>query len=386
MAYFEVSSFAWVLIGAALFFNVVFTSLYYMIATMLSSPTQTALAKENIGQLIASGFIIIAFIIFANGLLPPLMGSIVCYGSPTDCASVDHIKVAHYSLNLLETTIMNMYSKLYLFEVVVAILSSISMTFGVFRVFLFVFSIHISPFIALTLIANVQVIVVEAIGYMWGMTTAKLIILEMVQYAIPTVFLPLGLFLRAIPWLRGTGSTILALCFSMYFIFPLAVTFSNYIIFDLFKATPTYINFDNPSPMTQICGDAGNINVKDLTDELNEMENEAAAMAKPQTTFLGKIWSIIKAVASAVASIFMLLIKLVALLFKGGSPLGFLNPFSYLKTYYYYLILEMSLAAQFLVTVLISTILEFILIVTAHRSISAAIGGETEMFGLSKII
>ncbi len=383
---FDMPSIAWTLIGVALFFNTAFTALYYILSHVLNAPTQMALAKENVIQLFFSGFIIF-FFIASQGIVATLVNGLICLGESAACnVNVDHLKTSYYALELLKTNLINLYSKLYLFEVIVAVMSSMSMTAGVFRIFLFVVSVHISPFIGLTLIANVQVTIVESIGYALGLVIAKESILEMVSYAIPVVFLPLGLFFRSLPWLRSTGSTILALCFTLYFVLPLALIFTNYIIFDIYEASSMFIHFDDPSSLAKICGDGSGIDGDKIQQIFLEKEKNLDNSAPSEPSIWSKIGDILTFIKDAIVAVFHLIWDLVSLLFNGGGLLGLLNPMSYFKAYYYYLIQEILVVSQFLVLVIITTVLEFILIVTAHRSISAVIGGETEVFGLSKIV
>ncbi|MDD5022823.1 MAG: hypothetical protein PHU63_01515 [Candidatus ainarchaeum sp.] len=382
---FSIDSNALALIGAALFLNVLITALYYMGSRALSSPSLIAASKEHITQLFFSGFIIFIFLA-SNGILSSLTGGIICYGTSIDCSNIDHIKVAMYALDNLMNTFVNLYSKLYLFEVIIAVMSSTSFTLGIFRIFLFVFSIHISPFVALTMIANVQVTLVEAVGYSVGLILAKKLVLEMILYAVPTIFLPMGLFFRALPQLRVTGSTILALCFTLFFIFPIALIFTNYVIYDFYEATSVYITFDTPTPISEICNEDDVLSIDmDHIQENFEVGEDAIASAEDPNIFY-KIGAIIWGVVEGLASIISLIWDLIKLIVQGGNILSLLNPLAYLKAYYYYMIIELLAASQFLVIILTTTILEFVIVVTAHRSVSAVIGGETEIFGLSKIV
>lgn len=376
------------LAGVALLFHTVLASLYYMFSKILNSTTQIAVSKELVAQLFFSVFLLLAFMSL-DSIVPTLVGGLVCFDEPSaDCSSLSHIRLAYFALEMLLVNFESLYIKFYTFEMLVAILSSISMTLGVFRVFLFVFSFHISPFVALVMIANVQVIIVESIGYSLGILYAKELILEMVTYAVPFVFFPLGLFFRSLPQLRTTGSTILALCFTMFFVFPLSLILTNYIVFDLYKPTSIYINFDDPDPVAQVCSEGtSGVDLDHLVDEFGSIESDIDSIPVEQDEgIFTKIINLVVAMFEGLWGLATLLWTLLTVMYKGGGLTSFLNPVAYLRAYYYYLIMELLVAAQFLVTIITTTILEFIIIVTAHRSISSAIGGETEIFGLSKII
>ena len=49
------------------------------------------------------------------------------------------------------------------------------------------------------------------------------------------MLLPLGLVMRAFPFFRATGSSIIALSFALYFVLPFAIILSNYLIFDIYQ-------------------------------------------------------------------------------------------------------------------------------------------------------
>ncbi|MFA5049673.1 MAG: hypothetical protein WC501_01565 [Candidatus Micrarchaeia archaeon] len=392
---FAPESAVWGLIAVALLFNVALTSLLYIIAQALQIPSLNAQAKENLFQLIFSVFLIAIFIGSAVVLNQFFLG-IVCYDAPAgacmDLDSTTPIEVGMYGLDILQKSLTTLYFKMYLFESTVAIISSMSFTLGVFHVFLFVFSVHISPFIALTMIANAQVIIVEGFGYLIGITFAKKEILRSMAYYVPFFLVPFGLFLRAIPFLRTTGSTIIALCFTMYFIFPVAIIFTNYVIYDFYKSTPAYVSFENPSPLSNLCEDSGTVDIEDMVAEIREGEKAIDENYSSEQGYgaIRSLWNnfvgALSVALSLVGNFFGMIWNLVKLLYYGESWATIFAPIGILRSFYFYMVLELIAASQFLVLVTISTILEFIIIVTAHRSISATIGGETEIFGLSKIV
>ena len=64
---------------------------------------------------------------------------------------------------------------------------------------------------------------------------AKQFILDFAKYSIPILLLPLGIALRAIPFFRTTGSSLIAICIILYFVYPLSIMLSSYMIFDVYK-------------------------------------------------------------------------------------------------------------------------------------------------------
>ncbi len=389
---FAPESAVWGLIAVVLLWNVALTSLIYIVAQMIQVPSLNAQAKENVFQLVFSVFLIVIFI-GSTAIVDQLFLGILCFDSPnSSCSSIGSSTpgdVAIYGLDVLQKSLMTLYSKMYLFESAVAIISSMSFTFGVFHVFLFVFSIHVSPFIALTMIANAQVIIVEGFGYLIGLTFAKKEVIRAMVYYVPFFLVPFGLFLRSIPFLKTTGSTIIALSFTMYFIFPVSIVFTNYVIYDWYEPNPMYISFENPSPISHLSGDSGVVDISAMMHTIESGEtaiDDAYDPSKTNPSFWDSIVGIYEAAYEIVSGMYSMIANLLRLLFYGEGWATMFIPIGLLRSFYFYMILELIAASQFLVLVTISTVLEFIIVVTAHRSISAAIGGETEIFGLSKIV
>jgi hypothetical protein len=90
-----------------------------------------------------------------------------------------------------------------------------------------------TPLIGLNLVSEANIFVVDAIAAAWSGFAAQKMLLQFVETSVITYFLPLGLFLRAIPFSRKTGSTILAIVFAAYFVYPTTVLVSQRIYYAL---------------------------------------------------------------------------------------------------------------------------------------------------------
>jgi len=379
---------AWEIIGASLIFHTLFASLYYSISKIIQSPTQLAKSKELFKELVFSAFIIFVFISM-NGVITSIISSLACFGG-SSCTNIDVIALANYSLEIIKISVVNLYTKLYLFEGIIATISSISFTMGVIKSGLITTSIYISPFSGLAMITNAQVTVVESVGYMLGVVFAKMSILEMIKYAIPMIFLPMGLTFRAFPQLRKTGSTILALCFTLYYLFPLSIILTNYVVYSMYQPSISYISLGDPDPVNSVCKGEG-ISEMGIQDIINA--GDGLTISGSSNSMWDTVKDIFGIAGTVVKTAYTASVALLKVIFKGGInnifgiALNLINPINgVIKPTYGYLILEMESSAQFMVLITFSTIMEFVIVVTGHRAISAAIGGETEIFGLSKIV
>ncbi|MCX6769436.1 MAG: hypothetical protein NT051_02020 [Candidatus Micrarchaeota archaeon] len=120
--------------------------------------------------------------------------------------------------------ILSSYLKMMRNEVVLSFLSTLDFGIGVpldFGVWLNVGGIM--PFGGLNIISETNIFVVDALAATWSAFVAQKMLLQFIESAVLRYFLPLGLFMRAFPFSRRTGSTIIAICFAAYFIYPLTI-------------------------------------------------------------------------------------------------------------------------------------------------------------------
>ncbi|MBI2079853.1 hypothetical protein HYT84_03740 [Candidatus Micrarchaeota archaeon] len=66
--------------------------------------------------------------------------------------------------------------------------------------------------------------------------------------------------------------------------------------------------------------------------------------------------------------------------FWGGTPYGPVGGM------YYFIVEEVVMVSQFVILVLITSVFEIIITITMYRNISALIGGEIDIVGLSKLV
>ncbi|MBI5047061.1 hypothetical protein HZC07_05020, partial [Candidatus Micrarchaeota archaeon] len=235
-----------VMIGMSFAFGIMFTAILFLIAYGSQNNNLLAVAKEELAAILFSAFIIMFWLSFdatmnslVSGLLQSgLQGSVfqAYTGSVTSGRyEIGHIEIAMATLDILASKLKAQYFDLYLFEALIGFLSTVS--FPAFNPIPVANSITftIAPFTGLTLLSNAHTVVVETISYLMTVIWAKQFLLIFARDVVPLLLLPLGLVLRAFPWFRTTGSSVLAIAFAVYFVLPFAILFSNYLIFDLYK-------------------------------------------------------------------------------------------------------------------------------------------------------
>ena len=94
-----------------------------------------------------------------------------------------------------------------------------------------------APNAGLTPISEATITITDLIGVGIGVLFAQKVLLMFFHTTALAVFLPLGLGFRAVPFLRKTGSTIIALALVAYFIFPITI-WINYNTYGLVYPAP----------------------------------------------------------------------------------------------------------------------------------------------------
>ncbi|MDD5171920.1 MAG: hypothetical protein PHF60_02680 [Candidatus ainarchaeum sp.] len=410
------------MIMLALGFAIGVASLLFMIAYALQSPQMVAIAKEEVATLIFTIFILFFWIgsdsIFnamANGLL---LASVPAEFQTTIQASTlsasaqgltsSHLNIAIATVDIFVQKLKNQYIDLYLFEALIGFLSTISFPIGSPVPAVNIISFSLAPFTGLSLLSNAHTIIVEAIGYLMTLLWAKEFILIFCRDAVPTLLLPLGLIMRAFPFYRRTGSSIIAVSFAMYFVLPFAVILSNYLIFDVYKPpdfayTPSSASFfgtdkSQADTQTQLMG--GREHANSILEQFTAPSAVQEASNNPSDECAGNpVWVLlcsfgnyVSSALGAVGGFFSTVLNI--WLFMVGMTgdfffTGFNNPMmpaSASAGLFHFIISEVMLVAPFVIIVMLVNVLEIIITITAYRSVSLAIGGEAELVGITKVV
>lgn len=92
-----------------------------------------------------------------------------------------------------------------------------------------ILDIGMMPWISMVPLNEVHTTLVDAVGATWAAVAGQKLLLGFIEYAVPAIFLPFGLLMRAFPFSRKTGSTIIAVCFAAYFIYPISILINEHI-------------------------------------------------------------------------------------------------------------------------------------------------------------
>lgn len=407
------------MIGISLGFAIGVVSLLFMIAYALQSPQMTAIAKEELATLIFTIFIIFFWVgsdsIFnamANGLLlasvPAQFQSSILSSTSAQGLTTSHLYIAVATVDIMTQKLKNQYIDLYLFEALIGFLSTISFPIGSPVPAVNIISFSLAPFSGLSLLSNAHTIVVEAIGYLITLLWAKQFILIFCRDAVPTLLLPLGLILRAFPFYKRTGSSLIAVSFAMYFVLPFAIILSNYLVFDIYQPadfayTPSAASFfgtdrDQGDVQTDLMG--GREHANDVLEEFAAPSAVQEASNNPSDECAGNaVWVLFCSFGNYVTSALETVGGFISTVwniwrFMVGMTgdfffTGFNNPMmpaSASAGLFHFIISEVTLVAPFVIILMLASVLEIIITITAYRSISLALGGEAELVGITKVV
>ncbi len=408
-------------IVVALLFSVIWVVLFYLPGQVLQHPPLQLAAKEELGVLIMSIVILISWVTITQ-LFTDISTGIIVQSTPglnipttTQTQAgysylTSHLDVAYGSLEIFFIKLRTHYTSLYLFEVLIGFLSTVSFPIGSPFPAVNIISFSLMPFDGLVLLANAHTVVVEAIGYLMSVIWAKEFIVIFARDAIPTILLPFGLIMRAFPWFRATGSSLIAICIVIYFIYPLTVMFSNYLVFDVFK--PALFLFTPNEDAVSFYNDPGLTDAQ-REDKLRHMQDEAneesehflrefredkdivktTQIRKCESTifyFFCSVWNIMTGtwhfVTSFVGTVVNIWVTMMTFAGDWLMNLGKGIPLGSSGGLYKFIIEEVVTISQFIILVTITSVIEIIITITMYRNISELIGGEVEIAGLTKLV
>ncbi len=409
------------MIGVGLSLSLFIAVIMFMLAYGLQNPQMVALAREELASFIFTAFILFFFLAI-DGVLTAFSTSLLLASlpsgfqgsftsaTPLQGLTQSHIQLALATLTIIEEKLKSQYLDLYIFEAMIGFLSTISFPLGSPIPAVNVISFSLAPFTGLNLLSNAHTVVVEAIGYLITVLWAKEFILIFARDVIPIMLFPLGLVLRAIPFFRRTGSSIIAICFAMYFVMPFAILLSNYLIFDLFQPSDFIY-----TPAVSSVMETGR-SAQNFTDQVNEAQGGTAThnlleqFTAPNVVEQSYTTAGSACAGNAVVHLFCSVKNVIAGTFAAIG--GFIStiwsmwrfmvgmtgdffftafnnpmlPSSASAGLFFFIIQEVATISPFIILIMLTTVIEIIITVTAYRSISLLIGGEAEIVGLTKVV
>ncbi len=414
---------------AALLVGIAFAALAFMAGEALSMPSIKAWVKGELYEHSLSAFIIlitIASIITLNyivmGFLTPAGPGgtfctenfvnphfddpnlypvftqaqyfLGCKVSPTDF--IDFSPNAFRGVML--APMLTAYRHLIGIELLLGVLSTMGFSTQQITAIVTVPRLSFQPLIGMTIVSEAHIMLLDYIAMGAGLIFSQKVLLQFIQEAVLTVFLPFGLLFRAIPLTRKTGSTIIAFCLAAYFVYPMSILLNAQIFQNIVP-----INFASYENVIEICSrepdeigddplfdqrfeDRVDLQVQAMKHAFEDVRDESQnpntmtstdrpwniidRFSSSQEHYETTMWGKIKTAASAIWQFRTFI----------------LDPNAWSEFFYAYIIDEITPTMQILVLNILFLVNSIILSITFFRDISVALGGEPRLFGISKLI
>jgi hypothetical protein len=320
---------------------------------------------------------------------------------------------------IISSRLMKGYTSLMLTQMFTGFLSglytSISSPFKILPM-----DIAFMPFISLGPLAQAHTTIVDLLGTVFAAFTAQNMLLNFIEESALSVFLPFGLMLRAFPFSRKTGSTIIAVVVAAYFVYPLSILI-NQQIWLLIVSPPCTVN----APQGILC--KGIADTCQADNDCASFDCRAGKCVVPLTDFTeyNSLYSLCKGQYSPTNSEKVLSAlgaeqdkRMMEMYFSGtptsveptkaegqlddglGTMLGrhgisaarfatslFFAPVgAAAKTTFSEIEMLVMDAGQYALLALLFTVITVVVSLTMLKDIAILIGGEPRIFGLSKLV
>ncbi|VVB56474.1 Uncharacterised protein [uncultured archaeon] len=305
--------------------------------------------------------------------------------------------------------LMNIYIGLFTLELPLGTISTFGVSAYLPEPLVSSISLDFAPHAALSPISEATITITDLIGVGVSTLIMQKILLQFIHQNAIAVFLPLGLGFRAIPFLRKTGSTIIALTLALYFVFPLTIWINQQVYFGLQGGIvngqyqhPVISDWTNYHTLLQACvpqTPAERENPQLVIDRVQRdiAQPYAANASDVEKALREKIYGSAKNAQGQTVSIYMPTSQanaLIEALKNNGQlvttyllhPAFALGPSLPVDFFYSALVDQITVGAQWFALNLLFLVNTLIITITLFRDISLAIGGEPRIFGMSKLV
>ncbi len=269
-------------------------------------------------------------------------------------------------------------------------------------------SVSAAPAAGLGIVATLHTLYVDLIGYTLIILIVMEVVLDFVNQTAWSIFIPLGLSMLCFPIFRRVGITIISLAFIMYFVYPLTLL-TGYEIYkrvnyfeESTKYHPAFPIYISSGIMHSTDEAPEAIEVGDETEEIGNLfrrdEKQFPAMTPSssvdaQRSFyerigqgisasLGFIGDFLRAGFGAikgVAYIFWSLFVIVMKIFTFST-----NSYDIYNITALEIFNSLSIESLYILIAFVQPLISMIVVISLYRDITSALGGETDLFGLTE--
>ncbi|MEM4707755.1 MAG: hypothetical protein QXL47_04045 [Candidatus Anstonellales archaeon] len=371
-------------IAIAFGIHVFYVALHYMWGNLMNSPQAYARGKEELISLFRTVGVFVAVIIIYNIL-------ILGFG-------IDFIALAKLSVKGFFWMLADRYMEIMLFDFG---LGSISQT----GIFLFIqteyaaIEIGGSPVIGLQNTLTVLHKTLEPLQYGISLAAGRYALLDFAPAAM-IYLMPLGFFLRAFPLTRKTGSSVIALAITVFFVYPLSVLLTDHLVtlYENQRITPPTLP-KNPLITEKTDEEVFSDFVGYFEKDVSQQQGQYIEPGKTTSTsgpygffsiiskFLGWLFGWIPKLLSNISAMAANILRLVGstlkMMLSPGAPL--FSPAGWVLPTLLISLKWVSIVAEQIAILFTIFILEITISITMYRNIAMLIGGELRIFGITKV-
>ncbi len=312
-------------------------------------------------------------------------------GGRQNLQNYDHQKnqsvYAPLGRGIMLTEMMNQYFSLLSLEMILGPISTFGVSAFLPEATLSHFDVSMAPNAGLGPISEALIVVTDLIGVGIGAIIMQKLLLVFIHQNVLVVFLPLGLACRGVPFLRKTGSTIIAMCLVLYFIYPLSIWINQQIYFSIENKLINWANYASLAEICQIAAGQSSSNLQTRIGDGYEDYTRAGESAGRELAggggggrilpwgWLQSLWNSFRSAFGTVAEYMIL------------YPFAWLTgPVLPVNFFFEALVDMITVSMQIFVLNLLFLVSSILMCVTVFKDLSLAIGGEPRIFGMSKLV
>lgn len=334
-------------------------------------------------------------------------------------SSTDPMGMPSYVMDgILMPRLMKGYTSLMLTQMFTGLLAGFytSITIPAFKVV----GVEVSflPWVMLNPLNQAHTMIVDMIGTSIAGVTAQNMLLKFIDIAALPVFLPFGLMLRAFPFSRKTGSTIIAVVVAAYFVYPISILINQQIWMMLVdppcQPQPTGVSCKpqgdpctSPlecasyscragqcaSPLTDFKEYASLYSLCNGNPDQDEIQKTFEALEKEQNQTLldmyfsgSPVHNATQAEGRLKDNLGDMAAKHAGSALKFGTSLLYPLPGPAAQTVFSQIEVLIMDAAQYVLLVMVFVVVSIVVSLTMLKDIALLLGGEPRIFGLSKLV
>ncbi len=228
-----------------------------------------------------------------------------------------------------------------------------------------------TPFYGLNVVTQLIAIASNMTAFALFSVIAQKVLLEFIAQTMFSVFLPVGIVLRCFSLTRRMGSTIMAFAVGLYVVYPLTLVMNDWIYYQGSVGRLEAGTVEGDFPFT----------ASDMMDFISPFFGPdfaaCSGLGWPAKIFCWIFEILFWAFKVVISLIMLIVMQMVALYYVFASGPGDFTA-SFLDQY----LVIIPVAVQSMIPAFAFPVLDLIIVITAIRSLSPAIGGEIRVFGL----